>query len=1263
MRISWLRLLIFVAAGALAIGLVWWTDRPKHDTAVMDRHTGRVIQAPQAPALNAPRKPLPAIEASPQAPPPPVLEAAMRTGDAAKALRLLERERDSLTPLEAEACDRVSQFLRAELASVQERPPGTGPPWPGGEPAEDPLELARFLAAAEGGEVDGRAVERFFQPLVSEHLISLGDLRNAVESYWPPDQVAAMAIELAGGTLERVDEEICLLVARSFRSAARHRGRMRWLIRAYARVYTHPRVVEELSGAYVEMGRPQEGFAVVGAALAAGLDDPQMLRLRIQMSQWAGELGAEIEATRRLLEHGEDPELRRRLVHLYAYSGRPQLAVEHAEWLARQSGAAADFELAANLALSAGLVDEGFRLLRLAADHSTDRRPWIERIVHTAQEDLRYDEAVRAVEELFAEYGGERYERMLEAMYRQRRIDDKLVELLDRRLARSFDPELEDEVLGLHFVLGNDARVREIAADRLRRAPDPQSLFEQYLLCLHAGVENADELLRERIAEIEFSDEDVETLLWLLSTHFGNPAVRDAFDRVVDSLEPPERAFAIRVRLVDLDATPQVAVERAEELARRYPERVDVLRLLIARISWTDDPEREVKARERLAQLEPDDADNRLILAELHEGTGRLAESEVHWRWLAERDGPGSIAAARLIEVLFGQSKIEEATAWLEKQAGVGAFGDEDRRKLAEQFFSADRPDRALSIYEQILATNPDDAEALLRVGQIRSWSNDPGGALPFLERHLAIAGPGDGEVLYLIGEVHFAQNQEHLGLELHERALPLLRARENPDVVSESQVAKILARIGHVDQARAIFQRLVAENPKNHQLELDFSATMVAAHDLATAREALERARPHLAKHKRFLRLEGILLMEEGRWEEAIPVLTARLELHGPDAGTLSDLGRAYERIGRFRSSVEAFDRSLTLQPDNRDVADARTALRDRVASVAEFEIRTETLGDDEVLETEVSASVLAQDELTRYAVQMFTGSYSGRAAAVDQGRSDVTDDLATMAFSMSRQLDADRIVGGGIMTHAGREDGAVAGMWVGGRWQVFEPFQFVNARLYLGDVLRRPAAAAALGGSATGIRAEGLRDFDEHWYGSALLSLENLEITTPDDGEISGGRLFAQIVGGYRFQAEAPRVIDAVHPQDLPLVDMGSTVRGEREESLDTQYVVWGTLSTVSVDSALSEAVPLGEQFNYLILSGLAKRTLTPGLTAEAEGFVGTNLDEGDSFAGLRVGASWRKSEDLEFRLGFSAGQALGRVDQGDTQFTFELGVSVRW
>ena len=100
-------------------------------------------------------------------------------------------------------------------------------------------------------------------------------------------------------------------------------------------------------------------------------------------------------------------------------------------------------------------------------------------------------------------------------------------------------------------------------------------------------------------------------------------------------------------------------------------------------------------------------------------------------RFLVAREGVGSEAALRLINALFAADELEEAVTLLEQRASLPGTTLEDKLRVAEQLFGGSHFDRALRFYMAVLDVEPENAAALLRVGQIRSWTNDPRGAIP----------------------------------------------------------------------------------------------------------------------------------------------------------------------------------------------------------------------------------------------------------------------------------------------------------------------------------------------------------------------------------------------------------------------------------------------------------------------------------------------------------------------------------------------------
>jgi tetratricopeptide (TPR) repeat protein len=1246
-------MLLFALAGAGAIVLLASIGTPGRREPTIDRHTGERIRVVRNVAE--------------------AIAEARATGNVRTALGRI-RKRLRQFPGEP-VLERTAAVLAAELADTQTPP---SPAHPEAAVLRAEQERARGLKE----ELGDRAGERLNREAL---LALLGDLEAdsavaaAAEEFfaplarWRPEhpEGSHRADELAARTLARLEEpaaapgpELFLEVIGAYRSENRPRARVRWLLRAHAALPASREVRRLLVDAYLEHGRVREAFLLVGTALSDAPDDPELWEMRARMAGWLSLPEQEIEAREALLATTDTAEVRERLIALYQFAGRPAGAIPHARALAKASTDPEVLERPAQLALAGGDVDTALRLLEELALSADDPVYWREKIVTYAWQDQRVARVVRELDWLRLHCPDrEEYEQRLEAVFRRRNMSAKLAALLDARLERNpNDVALENEVLRLHMSLGDMARVRAILGRRIGRTDDPRRFFANLEIYRTAEVENLAAHASRQAASDSLHASDVAFILETLRPWLEDPAFRAVAEQVARRFPGEAVAEKFLVARVDEEPTDAERARAAARLARDFPDHPAYLRAWIVRTSWAGDLEAETTARELWMQREPDDDANLRRLADLYGAADRRDAAVGVWRRLAEHAGLVSEATLHLIDALFAAGSYDEAIALLEKRANLPNATLAERLKVAEQLFGTQRFDRALRFYMAVLDAEEDHPVALMRAGQIRSWTNDPRGAIPFFARRLRATDDQRAEVHYYLGEAYWSIHDDKKGRRYHTLALEELRARDDRGLQQEVMVAKILSRFGRTDEARPIFEHVVAQRPDDTDLVLDYADSMAAARDLAKARELVDRAKGLAPRRARTMQADGKVLLLERRYEKAAEVLVEATRLHGPDAGTQSELGRAYELAGEWRPASEAYRRSLTLQADNRDVTRALQRLADRLAPLVHGSLAYRSAGDDRVLELWAQGSLPLRDERWRLGAAVGLSWFRGRAAAVNNGLTDIEEIVGRAQLSAFWRFRHAHTLAGGVELYPGAPGDVPVGGWIGLRLQGQDPYRSLAAHAHGHLLLELPAAAVGLGGRTTGIELALHHDVAERFWAAASLSYASLSLDMPsaDDGLFTGSATF-----GWRVLDGETRVAEPLHLDKPALAGLvGTYLEAKPTATRGPLLSLWLNYDAFRLlgDQELASLIPIGERFDYLQLAGRADLHLAPGLGVMAEGYAGYDLDAADPIFGVQAGVTWRPSHGWEITGVAGYGTALGRADDADS-FLVRLGLAYRW
>lgn len=158
--------------------------------------------------------------------------------------------------------------------------------------------------------------------------------------------------------------------------------------------------------------------------------------------------------------------------------------------------------------------------------------------------------------------------------------------------------------------------------------------------------------------------------------------------------------------------------------------------------------------------------------------------------------------------------------------------------RLAEQ---ARANDVAADAWRALATLRPDDADALRQLGMLAFDGNRLSEAERHLRRYL-MKRSDDYEANYFLGEALNGLKRRADAVPFWSRALDLLRSRGAGDPETGQAEANLLHRLGQVDEAVALFERLRRLRPNDRQLKADYVSVLIESGRMKEARHVLDR-------------------------------------------------------------------------------------------------------------------------------------------------------------------------------------------------------------------------------------------------------------------------------------------------------------------------------------------------------------------------------------------------------------------------------------
>lgn len=235
--------------------------------------------------------------------------------------------------------------------------------------------------------------------------------------------------------------------------------------------------------------------------------------------------------------------------------------------------------------------------------------------------------------------------------------------------------------------------------------------------------------------------------------------------------------------------------------------------------------------------------------------------------------------------------------------------------KLLERWDKGDNLDRAVALFRESTALDPDFALAYARLAdalRIRyaltrdsTWLDQAIDSIDDAVRLGADLGP----VQVALGRIQATRGNFDLATAALERALAI----DPNDATANQAIAGIYAKLGRPADAESYYRKAIAldpNNPTGHDAYGNFLSDQGRYEDAIGEWQTVLRLAPdHYAARVNL----GAALSELGRWPEAITMYRQANEIR-PSYMAYSNLGTAYSMALRYPEAVEAYTRALEL-------------------------------------------------------------------------------------------------------------------------------------------------------------------------------------------------------------------------------------------------------------------------------------------------------------------------------------------------------------
>jgi TolB-like protein/DNA-binding winged helix-turn-helix (wHTH) protein/Tfp pilus assembly protein PilF len=213
-----------------------------------------------------------------------------------------------------------------------------------------------------------------------------------------------------------------------------------------------------------------------------------------------------------------------------------------------------------------------------------------------------------------------------------------------------------------------------------------------------------------------------------------------------------------------------------------------------------------ISAARKALELDPNLSEAHVLLADTEQKQWQWAESEAEYRRALELNPNDAEAHTGLAMWLLCQGRTEEAVAWARRGRGLDPLSISGTT-IGWILFQSHRYDEAIHELRSVLAVQADNASALLTLGFALIANNQPGDAIPVLEKAASVSNRSPAVIGVLIrAYAHAGRRSDALQL------LAELKRRREAGYVPAGAFVNAYLGLGENDQAFAWLEQAYKE-------------------------------------------------------------------------------------------------------------------------------------------------------------------------------------------------------------------------------------------------------------------------------------------------------------------------------------------------------------------------------------------------------------------------------------------------------------------
>jgi tetratricopeptide (TPR) repeat protein len=231
--------------------------------------------------------------------------------------------------------------------------------------------------------------------------------------------------------------------------------------------------------------------------------------------------------------------------------------------------------------------------------------------------------------------------------------------------------------------------------------------------------------------------------------------------------------------------------------------------------------------------------------------------------------------------------------------------------------------------YEQSLLINPNHAGTYVRLAELLL------GTLKDADHAVKLLGearrrfPGAPEIVYYLGIAQREAKQSQQAVATFEEALHEAQLEEDADFVNAKfyfNYGAAAEQAGLYDKAADLLRKSIALDPDNSAETFNYLGYMWADHNmnLDEAETMIRRALQSEPNNASYLDSLGWVEFRKGQFDRALNnLLQAAKTVQREDPVVFEHIGDTYLKLNRTREALEAWQKALSLDPKNKNLAD----------------------------------------------------------------------------------------------------------------------------------------------------------------------------------------------------------------------------------------------------------------------------------------------------------------------------------------------------